>query len=168
MTVLVEIPLDGGFVDSVDASDLGPCEEWQGSRTLQGYGRIGRAGKRAHRMVWEQAYGPIPAGMFVCHRCDNPPCVKLSHLFLGTPADNMADKVRKGRQAKGLRTRPETRAKGARNGSVKLAKLTAEDVRKARALSASGVPLGVLASRFGVHKGTIHDAIRRRTWRHVQ
>jgi HNH endonuclease/Homeodomain-like domain len=52
----------------------------------------------AHRVVWELYNGPAPAGMFVCHKCDNPRCVYIEHLFLGTPQDNMTDKVNKGRQ----------------------------------------------------------------------
>jgi hypothetical protein len=63
----------------------------------RGYGRLYPEGMKgrsvlAHRWTWEQAYGPIPEGMQVCHRCDNPPCVRLDHLFLGTAADNMTDK----------------------------------------------------------------------------
>jgi hypothetical protein len=57
------------------------------------------AGKRVavHRLAWEFSNGEIPQGMFVCHRCDNPKCFEVSHLFLGTAADNMADKIAKGR-----------------------------------------------------------------------
>src|SRR5262245_9118733 len=98
-----------------------PCREWQGPRNSKGYGvkytrgsygvaerdalglitgwsgnRRGRYVK-VHRWVWEQIYGPIPEGMEVCHRCDNPPCFLLEHLFLGTHADNMADAVAKQR-----------------------------------------------------------------------
>lgn len=71
-----------------------PCREWTGARTKAGYGRIFiRRGveQRAHRAAWEAAHGPIPAGKVVMHRCDNPPCVRIDHLELGTQRDNMDD-----------------------------------------------------------------------------
>ena len=69
------------------------CIEWPKSKTTAGYGQLKRDGKKimAHRFVWEKAYGPIPKGMCICHRCDNPPCVNLEHLFLGTHGDNIRD-----------------------------------------------------------------------------
>lgn len=79
------------------------CWEFAGAKSHKGYGQLpiwrdGRSIPRsAHRLSWELANGPIPAGMSVLHRCDNPPCVRPDHLFLGTQSDNMQDMVAKGR-----------------------------------------------------------------------
>lgn len=79
-----------------DLPDLGPCVEWQGRRSKDGYGEYGDNG-RAHRKAWSDVYGPIPAGMVIRHRCDNPPCVRIDHLQIGTQADNVRDAVERGR-----------------------------------------------------------------------
>lgn len=79
------------------------CWEWMGSYFGTGYGqftvRMGRTRKNwiAHRYAWARTFGPIPDGLWVLHRCDNPKCVRPDHLFLGTHADNMADMKAKGR-----------------------------------------------------------------------
>lgn len=81
------------------------CWIWTGG-TITGYGQFHPTDTRvmkAHRFSWELHYGPIPAGLWVLHRCDTPPCVRPDHLFLGTHADNMADARAKGR----LRRRKE-------------------------------------------------------------
>lgn len=77
------------------------CWLWTGARGKHGYGIITLAPHhrtgRVHRIMWELHNGQIPEGMCVCHRCDNPVCVKLDHLFLGTHADNVRDRIAKGR-----------------------------------------------------------------------
>lgn len=78
---------------------MSDCWEWEGSRYPSGYGAVKWNGRviGAHRLAWIEAFGPIPDGLDVCHHCDNPPCVRPSHLFLGTRSDNMRDAVSKGR-----------------------------------------------------------------------
>ena len=80
-------------------ADPAACHEWTGGRDSHGYGiaRIGSVLVRAHRYAWARVNGPIPAGMVICHRCDNPPCVNLNHLWLGTQRDNIRDAQDKGR-----------------------------------------------------------------------
>jgi len=84
------------------------CWLWCGEVNPKGYGRVtlvlnGRTGRgaarrlMAHRLSYEQHKGPIPAGLLVLHRCDNPPCVNPGHLFVGTARDNLHDMIRKGR-----------------------------------------------------------------------
>jgi hypothetical protein len=85
------------------------CIVFQGQRSEKGYGVIDRGNKhkgtrrvmRAHRAAWMEVHGAIPEGMCVLHRCDNPPCIRIDHLFLGTNADNVADKMAKGRHRNG-------------------------------------------------------------------
>ena len=83
-------------------SDPSGCILWTGY-TLDGYGKIRWHGKRlyVHRVMYEYWHGPIPIGLLVCHKCDIRNCIEATHLFTGTIADNIADKVGKGRQAHG-------------------------------------------------------------------
>jgi hypothetical protein len=139
------------------------CWIWMGRRASSrgDYGAFdirSRTGKRfrphhAHRVAWELTYGPVPDGLFVCHRCDNPPCCNPAHLFLGSAADNNHDKCAKGRQVF-----------GERHGQ---AKLTASAVAEMRRRFASGESLCALARAFGVHCSTAGSAIHGLTWRHV-
>lgn len=77
------------------------CIEWPNYRDANGYGRLG-SGRYAHRVVWQHHHGPIPEGMEVRHRCDNPPCINIEHLELGTHADNMRDLAERGRAPRGV------------------------------------------------------------------
>ena len=82
------------------------CIEWTRSTVRGGYGQIKVNGKqlKTHRFAWELVNGPIPAGMDICHHCDNPPCCNVEHFFLGTGADNMADRDAKGRHGQSKKT----------------------------------------------------------------
>ena len=96
-------PLDERFWAKVDRASSDACWPWLATHGRFGYGEFkvgGRSGRsvKAHRVAWELTHGPISDGLFVLHRCDNPPCCNPGHLFLGTHADNMRDMAQKGRQ----------------------------------------------------------------------
>jgi len=87
------------FSMKVDKRDHDKCWEWLGAKDYGGYGQVRIWGKqmKAHRASWEFFFGPIPNGLSVLHKCDNPSCVNPYHLFLGDQCDNITDCVIKGR-----------------------------------------------------------------------
>lgn len=93
------------FWSRVDQS--GDCWEWTGARFPRGYGTTRFEGKNwySHRLAWVLTNGPIPAGLQVCHTCDNPPCCRPEHLFLGTIKENLQDASAKGRLTRSAETR---------------------------------------------------------------
>lgn len=95
------------FWEKVDQGEADECWPWTASTDRYGYGQFHVDGRslRAHRVSYELANGAIPEGRLVMHTCDNPPCVNPAHLVLGTAAENMQDKVRKGRQSNGRERR---------------------------------------------------------------
>jgi len=131
------------------------CWPWLAARLANGYGRFSVAGDvvGAHRFAYELARGPIPAGLFVCHRCDNRRCVNPGHLFVGTARDNAADMAQKGRSTAGRR-RPGTGPAGERNGRCRLPDRRVAELRAARD---RGVALRALARRFGISKSQAHN-----------
>jgi hypothetical protein len=146
--------IESQFWARIDRRGDDECWAFLGSKSHKGYGagwfRVnGVVYRVSHRASWAIHYGH-PGAMYVCHHCDNPPCVNPRHLFLGTNADNMADMTAKGRQARGPKQA--------------LARLT-ED--QARAIKSSPERTRALAERYGVAYGTIEAIRRGRSWKHI-
>lgn len=120
----------------------------------------------AHRLSYELHVGPIPRGLLVCHTCDNPPCVRPSHLFLGTHADNLADMARKGRH--GTRRYSVFVPYLPHGQSHPRAKLTDLDVRAIRTrYVGGGTTQRKLSAEYGVSQPMIGYILRRTNWKHV-
>jgi hypothetical protein len=160
------IPLEEHFWSKVHKTPT--CWLWTATRRPGGYGTyyIDRYPALAHRVAWELANSQlVPTGKYVLHYCDNPPCVRPEHLFLGTAADNMHDAQRKGRKAINPRIRGRGRAVGER---VNTSRLTAEDVVEIRQRAAEGkVDMTALGREYGVTANNIRYVIARKTWKHI-
>lgn len=147
------ISVEQRFLDKVaNTTDPNACWEWNGSRLPTGYGRFWAWGRlhNAHRVAFLIWVGPIWSDEVVCHRCDNPSCVNPQHLFAGRPADNVRDKMEKGR--------------GVRGEAVGTSKLQASDVLEIRASPDTGK---ALAARYGVSRALISLIRNRKVWKHV-
>jgi len=135
------------FWEKVDTS--GDCWEWQAQKDENGYGRFRNglvSSYLAHRYAYVLHNGPIPDDIFVLHVCDNPTCIRPSHLFLGFHQENTEDMVAKGRA---------------------FSKLSAWDVIQIRWLRQQGKTYQALADMFGVRLTTVAHVIKRRTWKHI-
>lgn len=129
------------------------CWIWVGCKNRNGYGQIVVEGTRreeAHRVAWRLAYGDIPAGKWVLHTCDNPPCVRPSHLYLGDQTRNMADMAARGRSQRGERHHN--------------AKLNDDIVRHVREVGGSSTQV---AAVLGLSPRTVRSVRQRKTWAHV-
>jgi HNH endonuclease len=136
--------------------DANGCLNWTASHR-NGYGVFGEYKKvhDAHRLAWKLTHGDMQPGMYVCHRCDNRSCCNVEHLFLGTPMDNMRDKMAKGRQLRGEQN--------------SLSTLTAQDIVTIRALCDwSGFKQMDVAAEYGVSRSLVCGIVNRKRWSHVQ
>lgn len=131
------------------------CWLWLGMyQTGKEYGLFcfRRETRKAHRASWEINHGKIPHEMHVLHHCDTPACVNPNHLFIGSHADNMADRGKK------------NRSRGPLGEAAPAAKLTEDDVKQIRSSLKSTKTLALI---YGVNKSTIERILNRTTWNHV-
>lgn len=138
------------------------CFLWDRFADRSGYGRVTAiwTGEHfAHRVSWELAYGPVPRGMKVLHRCDVPSCVNPGHLFLGTQAENVADMVAKGR------ARPPTPRRGSANACARLDEGYVWAIREMLRLRL--FTQRAIAADYGVSPMTISRIANNQTWSHV-
>ncbi len=139
------------------------CWVWRNAN-VKGYGVFwdGQRRIRAHVFSYQLKHGPVPAGMVICHTCDNPPCCNPDHLYAGTHAQNNADRVSRGRSAPG-QAKPPVR----RGPRLAHTKLTAEAVRQMRERKKAGETYRQLAEAFSVNLTTAYDAITGKNWRYL-
>ena len=182
-------PRNLNWIRAVVANPPDVCAPFPGYKNGEGYGRVQYCERLwlAHRVAYTLAFGPIPEGLQVNHRClQSPACCNPGHLYVGTQIENMQDRDRDGTTARGdrsgARTHPERLARGDRSGSrlhpERLnpargeqnwsAKLTDDDVREIRRRRAAGETGVSLAREFGVVKQMISNIILRKSWAHVE
>ena len=132
------------------------CKVWIRARSKAGYGQLRLEGKTAyaHRVAWEREVGPVPEGHWLLHRCDNPACVNVAHLFLGTQADNMADMRAKGRH----------RGPYNRGGASTHQKLRACEVEEIRRLYSRGLTQRFVGRMFRINQAHVSAIVRGVIW----
>lgn len=140
------------------------CWHWRDALDVYGYGRLQigqRTTRKAHRVAYELFNGPIPHGMLVCHRCDVRCCVNPAHLFLGSPSDNNADMIAKGRRRDGGKPHP-----GEKNGRAILSETKVIDIllRHARGEIGSAAKE---ARSLGLHPSAVQRLLSGDAWRHI-
>lgn len=152
------VPPEERFWKHVDLSS--ECWIWTGGKTGTGYGHMWIVTDNnhilAHRMSYQMHHGPIPDGLQVCHKCDNPPCVNPSHLFLGTAKDNALDKIAKGRGRAPY---------GEKHWRSKLTEQQVVEIRQIHATE--GLSFNAIGRRFAVKGQAVKKIVHRQLWKHV-
>lgn len=152
--------------------DLGSgCWPWTAAPNGRGYGVIGRGGRKdgnvlAHRLSWELHFGSIPAGMDVLHHCDNPPCVRPDHLFLGDQVTNNADRHRKGRTARGEAKKYSAKITEAQVLAIRK-RFAERPIVNVRTNRNGPHSVGAIARDYGLNEASVRDIVHRRTWKHL-
>lgn len=137
------------------------CWIWIGGHNrLYGAFRYNGRAQHSHRVSWQLHYGPVPDGLFVCHKCDNPPCVKPDHLFLGTASENNWDKAKKGRCKNGNR-------KGEKHPLSKYSNEQILEIRRLYKPYSHDFNQYTLAKMFGVSRASIGLIVTRKEWAHI-
>jgi hypothetical protein len=147
------IPLSEKIERNITRIPESGCWIWMSTIEKSGYGRVcsGKKPFYAHRVSYEQKHGPIPNGMMALHHCDVKCCVNPDHIFVGTQQDNMTDKVRKNRQAKGIN-----------HGN---AKLTEDQVREIKSSSETSIKL---SAKFNYSASMIRAIKNGYIWKHLE
>lgn len=138
------------------------CWEWQGAISDTGYGKACIGHQRtmnAHRLAYLLTYGAIPAGLQVCHSCDNRRCVNPEHLFLGTQKDNIRDMIRKGRSR-------NNQPSGEASSAAKLTWKSVSDIR--RRWKQGGITKAALGQQYGISGTQIANILSGRHWKPSQ
>ena len=144
----------------IEIDEVTGCHEFRGRKDGHGYGQIKNKGHGVlvHRWIWEQRHGSLSMDQQVLHKCDNPGCVNLDHLFLGDHATNMADKAAKGRSKNVPRGFAHKRP---------MAKVTQAQVIEIKALLARGYRQADVARDFRLSRQLVSDISLGKTWKHV-
>lgn len=146
------------YLAKVDERGPDECWPWLAGHNPHGYGTFRGDGEQlAHRHGYRLRVGVIPAGMVVCHSCDNPECQNPAHWFLGTPRDNNEDKMRKGRHGVGYSV-------GVTNGQAILADAAVLEIVQ---LYRSGATQAALGKRYGINSRTVGKIVRGERWQHL-
>lgn len=152
------------FLQKIAPIDKNGCMLWTGNQYWDGYGKFHireiQDGQpywktvRAHRYAWELKNGPIPIGIYVCHKCDNPLCINVEHMFLGTQKDNLSDMASKKRSTIGTKN--------------PMAKLTDNDIKDIRKMYKDGKTQQHIAKIYSLSRSNVGLIVTHETWKHVK